>query len=143
MLALDPDDIDKTTWFRDDFFVGGLSEIGRLLRPNSFIEDPFGSGILLPERSDSLGVWVDSTDLLEKDLQFDVNMWARIMTSTGIHRTIGMGNILDQGDEESSDAKVVNGRWKMFTGDLSSVGDGYTPMELVALYFSTTTSNRL
>ena len=143
MLALDPDDIDKTTWFRDDFFVGGLSEIGRLLRPNSFIEDPFGTGILLPERTDSLGVWVDSTDLLEKDLQFDVNMWARVMTSTGIYRTIGMGNILDQGDEESSDAKVANGRWKMFTGDLSGIGDGYTPMELVALYFSTTPSNRL
>ena len=54
-----------------------------------------------------------------------------------------MGNILDQGSEQSSDAKVVDGRWKMFIGDLPVIGDVSTPLELVALYFSSTPTNRL
>ena len=143
MLALDPRSLSKTTWFRDDFFPGGLTAISRLLRPRPFTANLSGTGILLPEDTVSLGVWVDSSALEEKNLQFDVNMWARVMTSTGFYRTFGMGNILDQGGEESSDAKAVDGKWKLFTGDLSALGEVSAPLELAALYFSTTPSNRL
>ena len=143
MLALDSKSLAQTTWFRDDFFPGGLSEISRMLRPKPLNGDLSGTGILLPGDTVSLGVWVDSSALLEKDLHFDVNMWARLMTSTGFYRNLGMGNILDQGGEESSDVKAVDGRWKMFTVDLPVIGDASTPLELVALYFSSTPSNRL
>jgi len=143
MLALDPRSLGNTTWFRDDFFPGGLTAISRLLRPRPFTGNLSGTGILLPEDTDSLGVWVDSNDLAEKNLQFDVNLWARVMTSTGFYRTFGLGNILDQGNKESPDAKAVDGRWRFFTGDLSALGDVSRPLELVALFFSTTPSNRL
>lgn len=143
MLALDPRSLAKTTWFRDDFFPGGLPAISRLLRPRPFATSLSGTGRPLPEDSTTLGVWVDSSALLEKDLQFDVNMWARVLTSTGFYRTFSMGNILDQGNTDSGDAKAVDGRWKLFTGDLSALRKGSPPLELVSLFFSTTAANRL
>jgi hypothetical protein len=142
MLALDPRSLAKTTWFRDDFFPGGLSAISRLLRPRPFATLT-GTGIPLPEDSTGLGVWVDSSALLGKNLQFDVNMWARVLTSTGVYRNFPMGNILDQGNTDSGDAKAVDGRWKLFTGDLSVFGQASQPLELVSLFFSTAPSNRL
>ena len=83
MLAVDSKSLAKTTWFRDDFFPGGISEISRLLQSSPYNGQIPATGILLPEGTVSLGVWVDSSDLLEKDLHFGVNMWARVMTSTG------------------------------------------------------------
>jgi ABC-type antimicrobial peptide transport system permease subunit len=143
MLALDPRSLAKTTWFRDDFFPGGLPAISRLLRPRPFATSLAGTGIPLPEDSTALGVWVDSSALLDKNLQFDVNMWARVLTATGFYRTFPMGNILDQGNTDSGDAKAVDGRWKLFTGDLSVFGQASQPLELVSLFFSTAPSNRL
>lgn len=143
MLALDPRSLAKTTWFREDFFPGGLPAISRLLRPWPFTESLSGTGIPLPEDSTTLGVWVDSSALLDKSLQFDVNIWARVLTSTGFYRTFPMGNILDQGNTDSGDAMAVDGRWKLFTGDLSVLAQGSPPLQLVALFFSTTPSNRL
>jgi len=143
MLALDPRSLAKTTWFRDDFFPGGLPAISRLLRPRPFATSLSGTGIPLPEDSTALGVWVDSSALLGKNLQFDVNMWARVLTATGFYRTFPMGNILDQGNTDSGDAKAVEGRWKLFTGDLSVFGQASQPLELVSLFFSTAPSNRL
>ena len=143
LLAVDPRSLDKTAWFRDDFFPGGLPAISRLLRPRAFPSSLAGTGIPLPEDSVSLGVWVDSSNLFEKDLQFGVNMWARVMTSKGIYRTFAMGNILEPNGPDATDVEAVDGKWRLFTGDLPTSGQATPPFELVSLFFSTTPSNRL
>ncbi|MCI0902726.1 MAG: hypothetical protein J4N75_04425 [Chloroflexi bacterium] len=148
LFAVDPRALAKTAWFRDDFYPGGLQGISRLLRPRPFSSNLSGTGIPLPEDTVSLGVWVDSGVLFEKNLQFGVNMWARVMTATGSYRTISMGNILELEVPESSDAdegdvKAVDGPWRLFTGDLPDTALASPPFELVGLFFSTTPSNRL
>ena len=143
LLAVDPRSLDKTAWFRDDFFPGGLPAISRLLRPRAFPSSLAGTGIPLPEDSVSLGVWVDSSNLFEKNLQFGVNMWARVMTSKGIYRTFAMGNILEPDGPDATDVVAVDGKWRLFTGDLPTLGQTTPPFELVSLFFSTTPSNRL
>jgi len=143
LLAVDPRSLDKTAWFRDDFYPGGLPAISRLLRPRAFPSSLAGTGIPLPEDSVSLGIWVDSSKLFEKNLEFPVNMWARVMTAEGIYRTFAMGNILEADGPDATDVAAVDGKWRLFTGDLSTLGLAEPPFELVAVFFSTTPSNRL
>ena len=143
LLAVDPRSLDKTAWFRDDFYPGGLPAISRLLRPRAFPSSLAGTGIPLPEDSVSLGIWVDSSKLFEKNLQFPVNMWARVMTAEGIYRTFAMGNILEADGPDATDVAAVDGKWRLFTGDLPTLGLAEPPFELVAVFFSTRPSNRL
>ncbi len=148
LLAVDPPALAKTSWFRDDFFEGGLLEISRLLRPRPFPASLVGTGIPLPEDSESLGIWVDSNALLELDLRSGVNLWARLMTATGIYRNIGMGDILETDSPGSSgaeiaDVKAVDGRWRLFKGDIPEYTAVSLPLELVSIFISTSPANRL
>ena len=151
LVAVDPPALAKAGWFRDDFFEGGLPEISRLLRPRPFPSSLAGTGIPLPEDGDSLGVWVDSSALMELNLRSGVSIWARYMTATGIYRTIGLGDILDAGDPGTPgdpDAKLSNvvatdGRWRLFTGKLPDPASVSLPLELVSIAFSTSPTNRL
>ena len=148
LLAVDPPALAKAGWFRDDFFEGGLPEISRLLRPRPFPASLSGTGILLPEDSETLGVWVDSEALMELDLRSGVNMWARYMTATGIYRNIGLGDILETDSPGSSaadvtDVKATDGRWRLFTAELPESVAVSLPFELVSIFFSTSPANRL
>ena len=143
LLAVDLRSLDTTAWFRDDFYPGGLPAISRLLRPRPFPSSLAGTGIPLPEDSVSIGIWVDSSDLFEKNLQFGVNMWARVMTAEGIYRTFAMGNILEAEGPDATDVEAVDGNWRLLTGDLPTLGQATPPFELVSVFFSTTPSNRL
>ena len=148
LLAVDPPALAKTGWFRDDFFEGGLQEISRLLRPRPFPASLAGTGIPLPEDSRFLGIWVDSNALRELDLRSGVNLWARIMTATGIYRNIGLGDILETDSPGSSvaeiaDVKAVDGRWRLFTGDIPEYAPVSLPLELVSIFISTSPANRL
>ena len=143
MLAVDPRSLSKTAFFRDDFFPGGLPAISRLLRSRLFSSSLAGTGILLPEDAVSLGVWVDPSSLFDKNLQFGVNMWARVMTADGNYRTFSMGDIVEKEGPDATDLKAVDGRWRLFTGDLPTIGQIAEPFELVSVFFSTTPTNRL
>ena len=143
MLAVDPKSLSKTAFFRDDFFPGGLPAFSKLLRPRPSPSSLAGTGIPLPEDTVSLGVWVDSSSLFEKNLQFGVNMWARVMTADGAYRNFSMGNIIEEESPDATDIKAVDGRWRLLTGDLPVIGQIEKPFELVSVFFSTTPSNRL
>ena len=135
LLAVEPRALAEAAWFRDDFFPGGLQEISRLLRPRPRSADLDGTGIPLPEDSDSVGIWVDTSELDVLIGQADLNMWGRVMTATGNYHTIGMGNVLES---ESSGSSAEDGPWRLFTGDLSSVAvRASLPLEFVSLVFST------
>ena len=143
VLAVDTRSLSETAFFRDDFFPGGLPAVSRLLRPIPNPSSLAGTGILLPEDTVSMGVWVDSSSLFEKNLQFGVNMWARVMTADGIYRTFSMGDIMEKEGPDATNVKAVDGRWRLLTGDLPTLGQIAKPFELVSVFFSTTPSNRL
>ena len=143
MLAVDPNSLKKTAFFRDDFYPGGLPGLSKELRPRPFSGSFSGAGVLLPEDTVSLGVWVNSDALIEKNLQFGVNMWARLMTAKGIYRTISMGNVMERDGSDATDVIAVDGNWRLFSADLTALGRAEPPFELVSVFFSTTPTNRL
>ena len=143
MLAVDPNSLEKTAFFRDDFYPGGLPGLSKELRPRPFSGSFSGAGVLLPEDTVSLGVWVNSDALIEKNLQFGVNMWARLMTAKGIYRTISMGNVMERDGPDATDVIAVDGNWRLFSADLTALGWAEPPFELVSVFFSTTPTNRL
>ena len=143
MLAVDPHSLEKTAFFRDDFYPGGLPGFSKELRPRPFAGIFSGAGVLLPEDTVSLGVWVNSDALIEKNLQFGVNMWARLVTAKGIYRTIPMGNVMERDGSDATDVIAVDGDWRLFSADLTGLGWAEPPLELVSVFFSTTPTNRL
>ena len=143
MLAVDPNSLKKTAFFRDDFYPGGLPGLSKELRPRPFSGSFSGTGVLLPEDTVSLGVWVNSDALIEKNLQFGVNMWARLVTAKGIYRTIPMGNVMERDGSDATDVIAVDGNWRVFSADLTALGWAEPPFELVSVFFSTTPTNRL
>jgi len=143
MLAVDPHSLEKTAFFRDDFYPGGLPGLSKELRPRPFSGSFSGAGVLLPEDTVSLGVWVNSDALIEKNLQFGVNMWARLVTAKGIYRTIPMGNVMERDGSDATDVIAVDGDWRLFSADLTGLGWAEPPFELVSVFFSTTPTNRL
>ena len=144
LLAMDPQALAKASWFRDDFFPGGLQEISRLLRPRPFSSNLTTTGIVLPEDSESLGVWVDSSVLQEMNLLSGVNLWARVMTAAGVYRTIEMGDLIRLNSPDPSDAAARRNIWRLFVADLPpGVPPKELPFELVSLFITTTQSNRL
>tara|TARA_Y100001001_G_scaffold21363_1_gene18354 strand:- start:1131 stop:4229 length:3099 start_codon:yes stop_codon:yes gene_type:complete len=143
MLAVDPHSLEKTAFFRDDFYPGGLPGFSKELRPRPFSGSFSGAGVLLPEDTVSLGVWVNSDALIEKNLQFGVNMWARLATAKGRYRTIPMGNVMERDGSDATDVIAVDGDWRLFSADLTALGWAEPPFELVSVFFSTTPTNRL
>ena len=151
LVAVDSPSLARTSWFRDDFFEGGLPEISRLLRPADYPSSLSGTGIQMPKDVESLGIWVDSNELGKLNLRSGVNMWAQYMTATGSYRTIGLGDILDTDDleipssldAEASTVAAKDGRWRLFRGDLPEAASGSLPLELVSIFFSTSPTNRL
>ena len=144
MLAVEPRALAEAAWFREDFFPGGLQEINRLLRPRPFPADPAGAGIPLPEDTVSLGVWVNSSVMINVDLQSDVNMWARVMTATGRYHNIFMGVILGPETRLPSSLSAVDGPWRLFIGELpAAAAPASLPFELVSVFFSTSPFARL
>ena len=143
MLAVDPNSLKKTAFFRDDFYPGGLPGLSKELRPRPFSGSFSGTGVLLPEDTVSLGVWVNSDALIEKNLQFGVNMWARLATAKGRYRTIPMGNVMERDGSDATDVIAVDGDWRLFSADLTALGWAEPPFELVSVFFSTTPTNRL
>ena len=137
LLAVDSRTVEESSWFRKDFFAGGLREVGKLLRPRNIPVSLAGTGIPLPEDTVSLGVWVDSGELSGLDITAGMIMRVRIMAGAGHYRTISMGNVLQPFDPAIAGAEEANGRWRLFTGEFPSTeARGSFPLELVSVYFT-------
>ena len=144
LLAVDSRPLAEAAWFREDFFPGGLPEISRLLSPRRSPAGLAGTGVPLPEDTVSLGVWVDASVLADLNVRADVSMWARVMTATGIYRTISMDNAYDLGNPVPAGSPAADGPWRLITGDLPAAAPSSSlPFELVALFFTTNPTARL
>ena len=129
LVAGDPPQLAQAAWFRDDFSVIGLGELAARLQPE---DGPDGSGVALPVDTERVGVWLELSSLVGRDLKGNVNLWARLRNANGFYRTMSIGNIdvtpVPDGAEDN---------WRFFQGDLPDAPSPEAlPWELVSIYFS-------
>lgn len=99
LVRFDPDTLPQASWFRDDFAGKSLVDLLAPLRgqPSGALApalDP-ESSIIIPAAGERVGLWVNVANLqLGANLE-RVNIWARLVDSSGRYRNLQLGNLLD------------------------------------------------
>jgi hypothetical protein len=83
VLALESQDFQYISWYRDDFSERPLSGIMRALQPPARVEP-----LIIPERATRLGVWAKPLDSYA-----NVFLWMVIQDGRGITRTVTLGRV--------------------------------------------------
>ncbi len=109
LLAADPQVISQSAWFRADFADTTLHELTARMR-NAPPEKP--PGVPLPAGVGRIGVWLDSSDLGGRELQDDINVWAKIADAEGRYRNVSLGGFAGPADSGGQG-------WRFLAGDLS------------------------
>ena len=97
VLAIDPETLPDTAWFRDDFAGKDLPELLEALRPVPFLTA--GSnvdaslGVAVPGDTHALGIWVDVSDLRQETMFPGFNMWARMYDHRGFFHNLFLGEV--------------------------------------------------
>ena len=78
LIAADPQAIAQATWFRDDFAGSTLPELASSLLPSSDAPSGDDIGVPFPPGVDRIGLWLDTADVQGRELQADINVWARL-----------------------------------------------------------------
>ncbi|PKB80452.1 MAG: hypothetical protein BZY88_08670 [SAR202 cluster bacterium Io17-Chloro-G9] len=98
LIATDPVTLPNTLWFREDFSASTLGDLLSPLHVARQISSPAsgdpGLGIEIPEGSEALGVWVESTGLTATTVARELNLWARVEGSGGRNRHVLVGDLL-------------------------------------------------
>ena len=97
LLAVESDDFQYMSWYRDDFSAAPLSGVMRSLQPISRHEP-----LVLPQDAETFGMWVKPGG--EYSNMF---LWAAMQDSTGIVKTLSLGKV---GPEE----------WQLMSGRMPS-----------------------
>ncbi len=83
VLAVEADDFQYHTWYRDDFSRNSLPEVMRALNPLS-VNDPY----LLPDDAEAIGIWVKPEDQYP-----NMYMWLVVQDADGVLDTRSLGNM--------------------------------------------------
>ena len=105
-LAVDPESLVNSAWFRDDFADKTLSQFldplrsGRRLLAGS-VQGPT-PGIAIPQGAETIGVWVYLDRLDFENVRPALNLWARIHDANGRFATVQVGDLLTAAPERAS-----------------------------------------
>ena len=140
LMAVDPKVLPDIVWFREDFAGKSLSELMEPLRPVFLPSSGFGSGILLPGDTTSIGVWVDLTGLNSGTLVSDLNLWTRFYTSQGRFHNLFLGEVSKArtglSARNASGAGPGSG-WTYLEEEINdNVNPSGEPLRLVSFYLS-------
>ena len=128
LIAADPRVISQSTWYREDLSESSLQELTGLMS-SSPVDNPLG--IFLPAEAERLGIWLDVSNLAGRDLQSDINVWAKIADSKGRYRSVALGGFGGSGND-------IRQGWTLFSGDLPIQTRGDEPQwHLSSLFFTT------
>jgi hypothetical protein len=120
MLAVDPSAAASMLYTRDDFASESIASLLVQLQA-----PPILSGIELPEATEALSIWINSTDSRP-----DVTMWARIGDSQGRYNHFEMGKLEETG-------------WQQLTGPIvRAAGPTLVPPLSLHGFIFTEPSNR-
>ena len=131
LLAASPRALAQTAWYREDFSTSSLTELTGLLQTTSHEEGPDRFGKPLPDGTERIGVWLNTSGLQEHELQADINVWARLSDAEGRYRNVSLGGF-------GGPSSVGAGEWLLFAGDLPSrVIQSGAELRLAGLFFTT------
>jgi hypothetical protein len=114
LLAVDPDDFPGVSWYREDFATKGLNE---LLSPLRWRDVP-QQGILLPEHTGEIGLWVHA-----ERPYFGYNLRVRLRDASGKYHSVKLGGL-----------GVTS--WTYLEAPLPGDIIEQAPLTLVGLYFT-------
>ena len=100
LVRFDPDTLPRASWFREDFAGKSLVDLLAPLRrkqPQALVPllDP-ASGIIIPVGGERLGLWVNVSNLPVGTAGQGLNLWARLLDSTGRYKNLLLGALLNQ-----------------------------------------------
>ena len=131
LMAADPQAMAQAVWFRDDFADATLPELAALVRTTRDALPGERYGVPLPLGLERIGVWLEVGDLRERDLQADINVWARLADDKGRYRNVALGGISGRSGNAAAG-------WRFFAGDLPErLLDADRKWSLAAIFFST------
>ncbi len=137
LIAADPQAMAQSAWFREDFASVTLPELASYIRPSHDGHGPRSGtnndavGVPLPSGADGIGVWLETGDLTERELQSDINVWARLADADGRYRNVSLGGFGGPADDTGAG-------WRFMEGELprrAAAGD--SQLFLTAVFFST------
>ena len=135
LIVADPQAIAQATWFRDDFADSTLPELASYLVPSPNAPSGDGVGVPLPPGVDRIGLWLETTDLQGRELQADINVWARLADDNGRYRNVSLGGFGGPGEGTTPDSSVG---WRFMEGELpDTLVESNRQLFLAAVFFST------
>ena len=135
LIAADPQAIAQATWFRDDFASTTLPELASYLLPSR--DAPRGDvvGVPLPSGVDRIGVWLETSDLHGRELQADINVWARLADDDSRYRNVSLGGFGGPGEETIPSSPTG---WRFMEGELPDrLVESNRQLFLTAVFLST------
>ena len=135
LIAADPDAMPHTAWFRDDFADVGLAELAARIRRDG---GATVQGAALPARAERIGVWLNTDDLANRQLQAAINVWARLTDNDGRYRNVSLGGF-------GGAAQSAPTGWQFYGGELpilqpaqdERMAESGAKWYLAAVFFST------
>ena len=146
LLAVDPQALPGTVWFRDDFAGKSLGELLTPLRPSPVGAAGLGLeglvGVEIPGDARRLGVWVEKSRLNTGPLASNLNLWARVYDDRGRYRNLFLGELepiksFATGMNAPTTAAGTPPEWVYLEGEIPENPD--LPMEtlwLVSIFLS-------
>ena len=124
LIAADPAALAQSAWFREDFSDRTLNELSASIAA-SVGGDATGSssgnsfGISLPAGTERVGLWLETGDLVARELQADINVWARLVNSQGRYRNLSLGEFGGPGQTQTGE-EAIDG-WMFLESELPAL----------------------
>ena len=141
LIAADPQAMAQATWFRDDFATVTLPELASYIHPAYDANGDNEVGVPLPSGVDRIGVWLETSELQGRELQADINAWARLADTDRRYRNVSLGGFggprAGTGDGSSGEEET-DGGWQFLEGELPDrMAQSDRQWFLTAIFFST------
>ena len=136
LIAADPDAMPHTAWFRDDFADVGLAELAARIRRD---RGATVQGAAIPAEAERIGIWLNTDDLANRQLQAAINVWARLTDGDGRYRNVSLGGFGGAGQSAPEG-------WRFYGGELPPIlrpaqdermAESGAKWYLAAIFFST------
>ena len=102
LLAIDPETLPGTAWFRDDFSRTSLADLFRPLETRDLLgsrgllrQDPdTGEGIAIPTKAESVGIWVNVATLRQSIIRQRLSLWMHLAEGNGGFTSLFVGDLI-------------------------------------------------
>ena len=131
LIAAGPGEIAQSAWFREDFSATPLPQLASLVEGEDSMPESSRIGPVLPPGTERIGVWLDTSELQERELQSDINVWVRLSYAAGRYRNVALGGFGGPGD-------MAGGGWRFLEAELSqrTIQDDAT-LHVASMFFTT------